>query len=350
MAPREEDEEEAASLLPSNQADGGHGDPNTKRIRKRPTAPSFSLRACRGKTPGAVLSASMKRNQQEEEEEHRRNVAQWLADGSGGAPPAVSTPAHRNVRPGRIFRALEGQPCMGVTGTFMFTIGVGPNERSWVMTCPEPEEGSEEQPTIFTMEIVTRSVGGQSPAKARESRTMSMTYHAPDQGVHAHIYYDSEKTWLRSFSGHTSDMKLMVLGKLKIGGDMTTALKLEPIFKMAGDVLQSMPPSEDDGDEVDPLALEEGDEDEEDEYEVDKQVISTLNDARRMVYQLLVWQDISWGMYVVRPPLPMPSSKPDTDANQLELSCKQSSHNRLTAHRSHPKGTLCFTRTSSNNG
>ena len=33
-------------------------------------------------------------------------------------------------------------------------------------------------------------------------------------------------------------MKLMVLGKLKIGGDMSKALKLEPIFKLAGEALQ----------------------------------------------------------------------------------------------------------------
>ena len=48
-------------------------------------------------------------------------------------------------------------------------------------------------------------------------------------------------------------------------------------------------------DELDQTLEAEGESDT-DDYELDATVIKTLNDARRMVYQLLVWQDISWGM------------------------------------------------------
>ena len=214
---------ESASLLPRPPATTAMS-AITRRIRRRFATPAFVL-SCSSRTPGAVLSSVMRERKEADEEAHRRDVARWLEEGSGGAPPVPSTPSERDVRPGRIFRALEGQPTMGVVGNFRFTIGVGPGARTWIMTCPAPEPGSTEPAAIYTMKSVTRSVGRKQSTPSKP-RGMSLSYHPPDEGVDAHLTYNSEKTWLRSFSGRTSDMKLMVLGKLKIGGDMSKALKL----------------------------------------------------------------------------------------------------------------------------
>ena len=65
---------------------------------------------------------------------------------------------------------------------------------------------------------------------------------------------------------------------------------------MAGEKLESLAVDDEGTDDEGDPHDEDPAEDDEGEYEIGSDMIQTLNDARRLVYQLFVWQSISWGM------------------------------------------------------
>ena len=184
---------------------GGGGDGGSGGGEKGKRKPGFMRRMSSrvfssGKTRGPLASSMM--------------AAAGHGDGFDPSHPA------NFYRPERIFLAHAGMTVSPkASGTYRFIVG----PKAWLMTVDD------------TGKVTVSGPEDATPASVDET-----------VGVTGTIKYDSEKTWIRNFSGKANAMKLMVLGKLKFDGDMKKAEALNPLFepKTLEPALKALPADE----------------------------------------------------------------------------------------------------------